>query len=281
MSINFFTCCYGDGLLHYLKVLINSIDETYGDEASIYLYYDEIPLDQIKEIERKVPGIYTRYLKIKKGVFGGRPKNEKEYNARHIRQCAVARQFITAGVNEIEDGLLVVMDCDMLVRKKIVPERYLGEGADWDIVFTYKTEENEMTRWPINAGLQLARNSNRVRHFYDIWDEETYALYDYEKSVFGDWGGMQQTAFGNIIRTRNADDYAKGFVRHGCKLIGVPCKYMNETRRTQNFEDACVLHYKGRWRSVLPNGNFTEYVNPKNAGKMYDLWKGHLERESR
>ena len=280
--LRFLTCCYGEKFAPYLFVLLNSIDEVYEGKAQVVVYYDNLPLDITKEIKRKAPFVYLRHYDLSNLDSLAKIANAQAgtLSSLSAKQQTIAQErlFLTAGINDLSDGPIVVMDCDMLVRHT-VGHNFAGNDYEFDIAFTCKTEPDEQLQWPINCGIQLVNNSDKVRAFYNNWQTETDKLFHADPSTYyPQWGGIQQAAFGHMIQTRNPSDYQEGFTRQGCFLVGIPCKYLNETRRTQNFEDACVLHYKGPWREVLETGRFNVKVNRNNAGKMYALWQGHLER---
>jgi len=272
--LRFLTCCYGDNFAPYLFVLLNSIDEVYGSDATPIVYYDNISVDVVKEIKRKAPHAKLYYYNLKAhGCYIPEPCGGVQGKQENI---AMERYFLTTGVDDALDGPLVILDCDMLVTKRL--DKYLPDVSNCDILFTYKTELDEQLQWPINAGIQIVNNSEKVRGFYNLWQRETDWVIKNNADEFNIWGGIQQAAFGRIIQARKQKNYRIGFTRNDCFMRGVPCKYLNETRRVQDFNSASVLHYKGKWRYVLPDKEFTVYVNRDNAGKMYDLWQGHLER---
>ena len=272
--LRFYTNCYGNKFAPYLYVLLQSIDEIYGSDAQAIVYYDDLAIDAVSSIKRKMPHakLYHYNLRQRGGFFYER-KGEP-HKAQF--QIAKARHFITASVDDALDGPMVILDCDMLVTKRL--DEYVSYVDNCDMVFTYKSEPDEQLQWPINSGIQIINNSLKIRKFYSLWHNETNWIIRHNGDPRNLWGGMQQAAFGRIIKTRDIEDYKNGFARNGCHLRGVPCKYLNETRRTQEFDDACIVHYKGHWRGVLPDKEMNHRVNRANAGKMYDLWQGHLER---
>ena len=272
MCLRFLTGIYGDGFAPYLHVLLNSIDEVYGSDAKVYIYHDNLCDETIKEINRKSPQAIMRH-------FPMRVERKYQYGSILAKWQLIAheRQFLTKGVNDLSDGPLVILNSDMLFLRKI--DKFLPEDNDFDIAFTYKTEKDEALKWPINCGLMIIDNSVRVRKFFNYWQEVTDDIL-INGLALGDeyWGGIQQASFGRIIQERNNQSYREGFTRHDCKLAGIPCKYLNETRRTQNLSDSYVLHYKSLWRHCLPQCEYSEYVTPQNASTMMELWQGHLER---
>jgi len=270
--LRFLTCVYSDDFADYLFVLLNSIDEVYGSDAQPIIYYDNLSVDIVKEIKRKSPQTKMYYYNLEKHGCNMNIEDDVKGQQQHI---ALERYFLTVGVDDAIDGLMVVLDCDMLVRKRL---DYYIHPVQEDIIFTYKTEPDEQIQWPINAGIQIINNSDRVRKFYSLWQNETNWVIRNDGDPLNLWGGLQQAAFGRIIKTRKKEDYKTGFVRNGCFLRGVPCKYLNETRRTQNFDDVCVIHYKGPWRKVLRERQFDLKIMQTDGGKMYDLWIDHLER---
>ncbi|MCP4566812.1 MAG: hypothetical protein GY841_04435 [FCB group bacterium] len=274
--LRFLTCVYGDDFADYLFVLLNSIDEVYGSDAQPIIYYDDLSLDVTKEIKRKSPRAKLYYYNLKQRGLNIQIEDGVKG---HQQQIAIERFFMTAGVNDALDGPMVVLDCDMLIRKRF--DEHIPDPTNFDIMFTYKTEPGETFHWPVNCGIQYVINSDKVRAFYNRWQKEVDGLVPYfNGGHYRKWGGIQQTVFGRMIDTRNSIDYMNpnGFVRDGCVLRGVPCKYMNEARRTANFEDACVVHYKGPWRKVLRERKFNLDIMRTDGGAMYDLWTGHLER---
>ncbi len=250
---------YRDEYIHYAQALLQSIDDVYGNDARVWVYHSGISDVYLKDILRK-----ARWVRIVPC-----PIDTKQDDPAQL--IAAALQMWVQQLADAPDGAkIALMDADMLVLKRI------DHFFDWpfDIMFTYKTNTNENPQWPVNCGVMLVRNSEQVRAFFDEWYRRQLEESAGMNAQLQSWGGKQQVAFGEMLGTRNKTAYALGLMSHGCKLVGTPCTALNDVRRFTTISDRThILHYKGKWRDVLPNGTWTKDIPEERGREQFNRWR--------
>ena len=240
----------------YLGALIESIVEVYFDNVRIIVSYADMTQSVIESAKQKAP-LVTFYPS--KHDFSGEGDIIKKVSSKS-KMWEELMGLSTSGHNTL-------LDSDMIVLKKI--DRFFDE--DFDVAYTYKTDEDENLSWPLNTGAMLAKRSPAALGFFKEWDRMNCdILGDDIRSgrACSKWGGVDQATLGEMLKMKQG----------GVKFHGFPCKYLNETRCIPVTADTHIIHYKMRWRPVLPEGNFTKYRPKEKCLKMFRIWRNFYER---
>lgn len=243
-----------------LKVLVQSIRECYDDDVKISVYYTGVDETIMQNIDNRCGIIYKEV----------RPT--KELNRLITRSGNLAPYKLNTWYELLKDGVdkrQVFVDCDMLVYQKV--DKFFTD--DFDIAYTYKTEEEEVIKKPINSGVVLVNNSKLAREFFMKWRDDTNKFIYTNPQYVGEWGAWDQHVFGAFIGRRLIAEYSDVINCGGVRLKGYPCKNLNVITCAETNKDMYIIHYKGMWRNVLTAGVW------KNSGKdelsctpMYRLW---------
>ena len=267
--ITFAMVLFGNEQINYLFVLLQSIIDTYQDEACVIVYYAGVDEKYIDEIRQKAPFVILRECK------------DLDYSN---RDCIVKASFKTAGWCKIIEEqrwpeYLAFLDVDTLIVKRI--DGYFKDLRP-DIVYTYKTNEDENLRWPINSGVILVNNSNFILKFFKEWKNRTFNVLHLPENErlrhCHFWGGEDQAAMSGFLRTRDRELYSKTICYNGILLQGIPCEELNETRCVPITGKTHIIHYKGRWRPVLKGEGFTQHRPKEKCQVMFNLWKNTLKK---
>ena len=144
------TSVYGANYLPFLYVFLDTAREHFPAD-SIKVLWDDIPEHEIKMMERNFEDVQF--------IFSEQKIEFTNINKRIPLKLRHWLDFL----HSIDDGPVCFMDCDMFVKENF--EEYLGKGVD--LLFTWKEEE-----WPINIGIVVVNNSDRIRNFFKIWLEK-------------------------------------------------------------------------------------------------------------
>ena len=174
---------------------------------------------------------------------------------------------------------LAFVDVDTLVVRRI--DKYF-ENFRLDIIYTYKTNEDENLKWPINSGVILVNNGRLALEFFEEWKCNTFLILNSAEGVRlrqrHYWGGEDQAAMGYFIGT-DVKKYSETICTHGILFKGVPCEELNETRCVPITRKTHIIHYKGKWRPVLAGKGWNKKWRPQNKCQdLFNLWNNTLER---
>jgi len=258
--ISFCTSIYGDKYIPHLYVLLQSIDELYGDTVEVCVAYSNLSTEVVAEVKSKIP-----HIRI---VDTGLPLFDTEIAASSISRKMNFWLFL---LNYSKSDAVVFLDVDTVVVKPI--NGILQKT--FDLLFTYKTDEDENLRWPINTGVVMVKRSEDIINLVKEWTDISNTALDFaagQRPNHHNWGGIDQYTLGKILGTREIKDFAAGIKYKGLLLSGIPCKIMNETRCVFT-EDTRILHFKGLWHKVLTGDGFNKNRPKDKCLKLYTKWK--------
>jgi len=248
----------GERHLKYLYALLQSLNIIFDNtDQNFTVLYKDISQENIKNILRKMPWL-----------------NLIEYQGYQSKLDIPGKlNFWNELVKVSKVDNLVLLDADTLVIRDF--RNFFSK--DFDVGYTYKTEESENLNWILNTGVVLLKRNERSLAFFEKWTE-------YNNAVISDGrkiglmermaGAVDQGTLLTMLESRNFNQIIKvGDV----KLQGFPCKILNETRCVP-LTDAYIVHYKGRWREVIPEGTFTQYRPKEKCSCQYNLWKDMLKQ---
>lgn len=264
--ITFAITLYGNEHIWYLCVLLQSILNVYGKEMQVILYYADVDSKYIQYIKRKIPHITLKELENYQFL-------NTDLQTRISFKTFLWHKILTE--QSLTDKV-VFLDADTLILKKI--DKYFDDQID--VLYTYKTHENENLSWPLNTGVILLKNSFKAIEFFRIWKELTGKLLASSEKLKqqkrNSWGGEDQACLGEMLKNSDFSGFSKKIVYNGIIFQGVPCEELNETRCVPISEKTHIIHYKGRWRHVLKNKEFTDWRPKEKCKVMYDLWFKNL-----
>ena len=277
--ITFFTSVTGDQFAKtYLGVLLQSIDELYETTCNIAISFSDLSNNIIREFHAKIP--HAKWF-----------KSQKRWSARLHRDRAAKK--LQAGwmpfVKRAENNFVVLLDADMLVLRDIRP--FFEE--QFDIGYTYF--DNHLTAYGdvsatksgnhirLNTGIILIKNILKARPFFEQWTNTTTNLLKAnDLDLIEEWGAADQAALAQILNTNN---HSRPVFIGDLTFKGFPCRYLNEAECVPVNDDSYIIHYKGRWRPILPDGNFERLSeeqrktrNKKICYEQYLLWKDFYNR---
>ncbi len=266
--VTFATVLFGNEQIKYLYVLLQSIAETYCEEACVIVYYAGVDEKYIEEIRRKAPSVLLRECL------------ELDYSDEDWK---VKASFKTQGWYKIISEQrwpehLAFVDVDTLIVNPI--DHYFDTNAD--VIFTYKTNEDENLKWPINSGVILANNDDeQALEFLKEWSDDTFLVINAEENIRlkqrHSWGGEDQAAMGYFIGN-DTKKYSGTIVTHNILFQGVPCEELNECRCVPITNKTHIIHYKGKWRPVLAGKGWDPKWRPQEkCQEMFNLWHDTLE----
>jgi len=249
-----------------LKVLLQSIWDLYNDKVEISVYYNMVDRKDINEISSRFPHINFREREIiykykRKDTPLAAQRNNLWYYL--SEDCDCERQ--------------VFIDADMIILRKI--DHFFDDS--FDIGYTFKTEEAESLKKPINCGVILLNNSEKAREFMKYWADETNKKLDSDDKYGSGWGSADQKILGETLGTRKIKKYQKIIKKNGVRFKGFPCKILNNIL-SPNPDDlnVHVVHYKGSWRDILTQESWELSLRTKtdNDDKLYNLWKQTFDK---
>jgi hypothetical protein len=262
--VEFVIAAYDQKYFPYLVVLVQSIDDVYNGSAHIKILTTDINKEDIDKISKKISNVSIEYM---------------EWSYRNVteryKRPSIKLNMWYNHIIKTENDRLVFLDCDMLLMRKI--DNFLLH--DFDIGYTYKTDHDENLNLPINAGTVLVKKSNRTILFMKTWMEQTNKMLQEpqkNRKHTDMWGAADQAVFGLNIGTR--DKYSKPIIIDGVKFVGFKCKELNETRCVPITDILHIIHYKARWREVIPHGTFTNWRPKEKCFEMYKLWMDKYRR---
>jgi hypothetical protein len=248
----FYTVAFNDEYIPYLKVLIESINQNVPDSTIIVGY------DGLSYIPDKYINVIYHNIKF-----------DFNLNVSYTITPGLKLSFLLELVNKYKHSEFTFIDCDMLVLKSF---NELFTKYDFNVGYTYKTDEDEGLNYLLNTGITLYKNC--PVSFFENWKLITDTIQSnpaLNASARAEWGAADQAALASIIGNKyNIGNSPVN--RNNLIFQGFPCKLINETRCTEITEQTSVVHYKSGWRTILKNGKFTKNRPQIKCQKMYDLW---------
>lgn len=271
--ITFAAVIFGNSQIDYLYVLLQSIIEVYQEEASIIIYYAGVDSSHIEKIRSKASFVL---LKEDKSI---------DYSDKATSRAS----FKTVGWCKIMEEQrwpehLVFLDIDTLVVKKV--DKYFDKYfTHADVGYTYKTYVDENLKWPINSGVVLVANNANSLRFFRRWRDKTIEILSDGYQVPAKrrchlrslWGGEDQASMGSFLNTRDRKKYGELIVSENILFQGFPCEELNECRCVPIEDKTHIIHYKGKWRYVIPDGTWSQHRPKEKCLRMYELWTGTLK----
>jgi hypothetical protein len=253
---------YGTQYLDYLKVAVQSILQSNPDSL-IHISYSDIRREALKPI-RDIEN--TRLYRSRYSVG--------ETDMRKRVPLKLNKWYELLGMGNAKHNIL--LDVDTLVVQNMAPIF----DRDFDIMLTYKTDEDEGLKWPINTGVVAYKGNVSV--FVREWQRRTINIIDnpslLESAVLS-WGAADQAALGTMVRCKHGQTTFDNRTVEGFDVAGIPCSVMNETRCVPaSNKEAMILHYKGSWHKVFQNDSFRHDRPQSKCYYMYSLWKSMLRR---
>ena len=152
---------------------------------------------------------------------------------------------------------------------------------DYDVGYTYKSEEDEGIKWLLNTGIILVNNRHKALDYFLRWKEQTIRILADKKlndAAVKGWGAADQGALGIDLGIKKSDDCDK-IIKVGETLFkGFTCKELNETRCVTITGNLHVIHYKGSWHNVLLNSAYRGSRSKEKCEVMFDLWQDYLKK---
>ena len=272
-KLTFFTTVKGDNWLNtYLGVLLQSIDELYGDSCKIVVSYTDITPTNLEIAQRKLP-----YVEWVQSEFKDLPETGQYSNL---------MDYWNELIEKSNDEKIVFLDADMAIIKDILP--FFNES--FDVGYTYYDKQHGSAAYTssgkhtrINSGTILINGTERARIFFKKWRDVTNSIISERKNkLVSEWGSADQAALASIFDT---DDHSRPIVREGITLKGFSCQKLNETECRSITNDTHIIHYKAGWRPVLPDGTWDKVLpqlkhvrNKELCNQQYLIWKGFYER---
>ena len=137
--MTFLIAVYGDSYMSYLGALIESIVETYSENVRIIVSYANMAPSLIESAKQKAP--FVRFHSSNKYSFS----DENNINKKISLKAKMWDELIVLSQSKRN----VLLDTDMIVLKQI--DRFFEQ--EFDIAYTYKTDEDENLSWPLNSGV--------------------------------------------------------------------------------------------------------------------------------
>lgn len=252
----------GEKHLKYLFALIQSIKIVFeSNNVSVNILYSDVKREVIEDIARKAFLV----------------KRLTKYQGYQSKLAIPGKlNFWNTIVQESQSSNLVLLDADTLVIRDFT-EFF---NKDFDIGFTYKTEESENLDWPLNTGVILVKRNERSLAFFEKWAEYTNAIVSEGKKIGlcqKNWGAIDQATMGMMLDTRDKNKYSKMIKVGDVKCQGFPCSILNETRCI-HLTEAYIVHYKGWFQKVLDSGGYNQYRPEKDCSCQFNLWKDMLRQ---
>jgi hypothetical protein len=279
-TLTFYTTVTGDQFARiYLGVLLQSIDEIYRGSCNVVVGYSDLSRKLLQTFHQKLP--YVKWLKSP----SGKPKAKLHRDRAALKLKTGWWPFLS----RMKNTRLVLMDADMLVLKDI--SHFFDDH--FDVGYTYfdnhftpfgdasKTQSGKHTR--LNTGIVLVKHIDNVLGFFRNWTNITLEILKKNNlKLIEEWGAADQAALAVII---NTDDHSQTICKDGVVLKGIACRDLNETECRPISKDTCVIHYKGRWRPVLPDGTWDRLTeeqrvtrNETICAEQYYLWRSYFDR---
>ena len=195
-----------------LKVLLQSIWDVYQESVKVAVYFTQVDENDINEIERKYPHIILKETSIK-----------FQYKKNNIPLAAQKCNIWYSLMLDCNTKHQVFLDADMLLLKRI--DHFFNN--DFDIGFTYKTEEAENLKKPLNTAIILLNNNKKAKKFMKYWNKKINIYLDSKNPYGKGWGAADQQVLGEFLGGRKFTNYRGIITKKGIKFKGFPCKVLN------------------------------------------------------
>jgi hypothetical protein len=246
----------GNKHVKYLFALLQSLNivQSVSPDFKIQILYKDVSKDVIRKILKKMPWVSIR-----------------EYRGYQSKLFIPGKlNFWNELVKTHRYDEIVLLDADTVVI------RNFGEffNKDFDVGYTYKTEESENLNWPLNTGVILVKRNERSLSFFDKWTEYTNSIVSEGRKIglcSKNWGAVDQASLGMMLNTRDKNKYSQIIKVGDVKCQGFPCKILNETRCV-SLTDAYIVHYKGWMQKVIDTGKYNQYRPEEKCKCQYNLW---------
>ncbi len=256
------TCVVGERHCMHLGVLVESVLEVCG-RVDVAVVHQDVPRAELCRLREMGASLVAADPPIR---------------ADHPLDAIPLKTLLwRQGYSATSDEQIAFLDCDIVLRRPL--DDFFRHG--FDVAYTYKTHVDENLDWPLNTGVILARRGEGAGRFFDLWSRRTTEIMGDDQAMSraaGEWGAADQAALGEMLGTRRAEDYAATRTREGITFVGFRCAELNETRCVPLMDSQHAIHYKGRWRPVLPDGRFTRWRPEDKCREQYDLWRRLYER---
>jgi len=256
-SLEICVSLYGVEKITLLYALLASIMRLYGGEkdVAVHLILQDIPESIIEEIRKKVK-LDLRITKYTDPI--GRDKISGKMR---LWKILVDRA--------VKDNILL-LDADTVLVRDV--KHFFNK--EFDVGFTYKTDEDENLAWPINTGVILLRNNNSGKAFFICFVNLTR---EYVLDCKGEtrrlkrWGALDQAAFGHLLLTRSPKTFGSGIRIGDCFIKGFTCTVLNETRCVSMIY-CHIVHYKGWFQKVVLSGEYNQHRPEEKCKCMKSFW---------
>ncbi len=261
-----YTSVYGGAYVPFLRVLLASLRDNGGDPLTV-VEWDEIPETELVLLRRHFPDVMFQKKEV--GAIA-----QVDSNRRISMYVRYWSEFIAS---RPENDVICCLDADMIVMSDL-SELWTDDS---DIVFTWKPE-----RFPINAGVIMARNVPSVRAFFAEWLTRTEATLLTEEGLRRSlemFGAADQYAFAELLTTT---DYTRPFTRSfgsgPVRFTPVPCAVLNETncRPVGGPQTPAIFHMKSGWHGILlRDAPYTKWRTKQECQDLENYWK-NIDTES-
>lgn len=257
--LRFIISLFGDRHVGMLLPLLYSIQKS-NPNAAISVYWEDISPNTVKLMQTAFPAI--DWVKTD---FNFSTDITKRISSKMLVWNRAAQEKCAT-----ENGWLLFLDADMLVRKDI--SSFL-EPIRSEAIITYRHGS-----FPINSGVVIFRTGEKSAQFFKAWLDKTLEilsdpdLYAQANNKRLQYGGADQMAL-HLLLHYKLDQQRYQYTLPNGQSLDVetqPCEDLNETYSVPITERTRIIHYKGGWRSILfEGGPFTKNRPKKDSWNMF------------
>lgn len=257
--LRFIISLFGDRHVGMLLPLLYSIQKS-NPNAATSVYWEDISPDTVKLMQAAFPAI--DWVKTD---FNFSTDITKRISSKMLVWNQAAQEKCAT-----DDGWLLFLDADMLVRKDI--SSFL-EPIRSEAIITYRHGS-----FPINSGVVIFRTGEKSAQFFQAWLDKTLeilsdpGLYAQANNKRLPYGGADQMALHLLLHYKLDQRHYQYTLPTGQSLDfeTQPCEDLNETYSVSITERTRIIHYKGGWRSILfEGGPFTKNRSKKDSWDMF------------
>lgn len=275
------TTVTGNDYVAFLRPFLASVREHHPD-AVVVVFHKDLTTAHLRGLQVQFPHVDFRVQAIR-----GR-------EAKHQVIGGKLRFFVDALHGVEESAPVLFIDCDTLL---VRPLDRIFSQSDFDVCFTWKDDG-----FPLNSGVMPARNTARLRTFLQEWNARTQAILASPaeeakaREAFGAADQMslaQLVCRGEVMQAAKGSDparraaaydgeYMMGEGQQTLRLLGVNCRYLNETKCRPIDGDTHVIHYKSGWHRILLHDAPFHANRPESACReMHTFWQRHRRDAAR
>jgi hypothetical protein len=264
--------CYGeDYYKNYLTACLQSILDVYGNKINLSIIISNISYSSINDLKRKIP--WAKILYGNAITIGAHEDSAAQ---------KINNGWITA-LKTVKNGeKILFIDADTVLLKKI--DNYFEK--DFDIGYTYykdhSTPYGETSFTPngfnrINTGVMLVKKSIKVVEFFIEYAKLTNEFLINGSPYKKEFGAFDQDALvwflcnGNLKNISHPKAIYKEIV-----FFGFKCNELNECESVPLSTNTHIIHYKGGWRKIIPDGDWDSVLKTpreeKNGKEFYNIW---------